>query len=448
MAATVTDNLKKTLANLLLNDVSSNANNNYFIGIGKADAWPNNDNAVNPSRTLSDERLLRSNLQSVKLVEAASMVTERYNWSSGIAYSRWTDNQVGLPSSPYYVMTEDQEVYICLQQGRNALGQAVPSTIKPSFQDAGVSSWKAFKTSDGYVWKFLYQISVSEANNFLSANFVPIKSVSGDSGSLTAFELQQLKVQKAAVEGQVTGIRITNGGSGYTSAPAVTIKGNGSGAEATATVSGGSIVKIEMNNESAAMGSGYDFATIEIAGGGGAQAQAIVSPVYGIGNDPRDDLKVSSMMMTIKPDGAENDDFIVENEFRQIGLFRDLQLSDSSAFLTNATSKTLRFISLDSSSGVFTDDALIRGQTSGAGAFIDDVDGTDIYFHQNEVTGFTQFSVGEEIRESSGEGKGSITSITNPETNAFTGDLLYIENRARVLRDVAQQEDIKIIIKV
>lgn len=448
MAAIVTDNLKKTLANLLFEDVSSNSENNYFIGIGKADAWTDNDNAVDPSRTIFDERLMRANLQSVKLVEASSLVTARYNWSSGTTYSAWTDHQVGLPATPYYVMTEDQEVYVCLQQGRNALGQAVASTIKPSFQDAGVNSWKAFRTSDGYVWKFLYQISVSEANNFLSANYVPIKLVTGDSGDLTAFELQQLKVQKSAVEGQVLGIRVTNGGAGYTSTPTVTIKGNGTSAAATATISGGSIVKIEMDNESAAMGSGYDFASVEISGNGGAKAEAIIGPVYGIGNDPRDDLKVSSFMMTIKPDGAENDDFVVENEFRQIGLFRDMQLTDSSAYLTSSTAKLLRYISLDSSSGTFTDDALVRGQTSGAGGFIDDVDGTDIYFHQNEITGFTQFSVGEEIRESSGEGKGSILSINDPETDAFSGDLLYIENRARVLRDVAQQEDIKIVIKV
>lgn len=448
MASIVTDNLKKTLAKLLFNDISSNENNNYFIGIGKADAWPDNDNPVDPSRTLFDERIMRANLQSVKLIEASSMVAERYNWSSGTTYSAWRDNQIGLPATTFYVMTEDQEVYVCLQQGRNALGQAVPSTVKPSFQDAGVQSFKAFSTSDGYVWKFLYQVSVADANNFLSANFIPIKYINDDSDNLNAFELQQLKVQKSAINGQIIGIRITNAGAGYTSTPTITIKGNGTGAEATATVSGGSIVKIEMNNESAAMGSGYDAASIEISGTGGAKAEAIIGPVYGIGNDPMDDLKATSLMMTIKPDGTENDTFVVENEFRQIGLFRDMLISDSSGFITSATSKALKYFTLDSSSGTFTDDALVRGQTSQAAAFIDDVDGTDIYFHQNEITGFAAFIDGEEIRESSGEGKGSIASINKSETNAFSGDLLYIENRARVLRDVAQQEDIKIVIKV
>ena len=55
---------------------------------------------------------------------------------------------------------------------------------------------------------------------------------------------------------------VTSGGSGYTSAPAVTITGNGSGATATATVSGGAVTAITITNA----GSGYTSgATITIA---------------------------------------------------------------------------------------------------------------------------------------------------------------------------------------
>lgn len=55
---------------------------------------------------------------------------------------------------------------------------------------------------------------------------------------------------------------VTSGGSGYTSAPAVTITGNGSGATATATVSGGAVTAITITNA----GSGYTSgATISIA---------------------------------------------------------------------------------------------------------------------------------------------------------------------------------------
>ena len=62
--------------------------------------------------------------------------------------------------------------------------------------------------------------------------------------------------------GFVIGATVTSGGSGYTSAPAVTITGNGTGAAATATVSGGAVTAINITSA----GSGYTTgATVTIA---------------------------------------------------------------------------------------------------------------------------------------------------------------------------------------
>ena len=100
----------------------------------------------------------------------------------------------------------------------------------------------------------------------------------------------------------------------------------------------------------------------------------------------------------------------------------------------------------------FTSDTLIRGDNSGAAAFIDEIDSDIIYYHQNETTGFIQFDNGELIQESDGIGSGSIADsgidITQSTVDPFTGNIFYIENRARVVRDLAQQEDIKIIISL
>jgi hypothetical protein len=63
------------------------------------------------------------------------------------------------------------------------------------------------------------------------------------------------------IVGFVIGATITNGGSGYTTAPAVTITGNGTGAEATATITNGVVTGITIVNA----GSGYTSgATITI----------------------------------------------------------------------------------------------------------------------------------------------------------------------------------------
>lgn len=456
MTAIATDSLTQKLAADFLEEVNDgNDSNEYYIGIGKSDTYNELDTLVNPVRTRREEREFRNNLQSVKKVEAASFVVPRYNWTSGSIYSGYNDAAVGIPQNSYYVLTEDNEVYICIQQGRNANGVANTSTVKPSFTTAGVSSYQAFETADGYRWKFMYALSATKASNFLSAGFIPVQNIiwnaPGDSASLNTFELQQLEVQRLAVPGQILGVTLTNGGSGYSSAPTVTFYGNGTSAQATASIAGGSVVKIEMNNESAALGSNYDYASVQITGGGGtgASGRPILSPKGGIGEDARFDMKATSVMLNIKPDGTVDGDFIVDNDFRQIGLIRNPEIFDSDARFDGASGRALRYMRMNSPATSFTVDKFIRGASSNAGAYIDDIDSNLIYFHQNENSGFIPFTDGEIIAESDGSGTGTIDSADlHSIVDPHTGEILYIENRARIVRAADQQEDIKIIITV
>jgi hypothetical protein len=78
----------------------------------------------------------------------------------------------------------------------------------------------------------------------------------------------------ASAGGVVTGVNVTNGGSGYTSTPNVTftdpVGGSGSGATATAVISG-PVASLSITNH----GSGYSSApTVSITGGGGSGASA------------------------------------------------------------------------------------------------------------------------------------------------------------------------------
>jgi len=79
--------------------------------------------------------------------------------------------------------------------------------------------------------------------------------------------------------GTLTSIFVTNGGSGYTSAPTVAITGGGgSGGTATAVLSGGSITSLTLTNG----GSGYTSApTVAITGGGGTGATATAALAAG-----------------------------------------------------------------------------------------------------------------------------------------------------------------------
>ena len=454
MSAIVTDPLKKYYQTLVFNEISSSTDSNeFFIGIGKSDDYDATDTVVNPVRTLEEERELRNNLSSIKKITAQSFVVPRYNWSSGAIYSSWTDNTTGYPTNSYYVLTEDNEVYICLKQGKDAAGNANTSIVKPSFADAGVGATQTFTTSDGYVWKFIYAISAGRAADFLSASYMPVQDIADSSGANT-FELQQLGVQGAATAGQIVGVEIVDGGTGYTSAPTITFKGDGSGASATATISGGTIVKVEMDDDSASLGSGYNFASATISGTG--SLRPIIGPRDGFGKSAIDDLKSSSLMFNIRPNGTEGDTFNVDNDFRQISLFKNFELTDSASpgprFKGNAAN-TNRYLTLTgtiTASG-FTTDEVITGGTSGVTAYIDELDsanGNKIWFHQNSNNVAGVFTDGEAL-SGSASGSGTVDSGDKYSTiDIFSGDLLYIENRSRVIRSASQQEDIKIVITV
>tara|TARA_Y100000389_G_C17470122_1_gene529647 strand:- start:2165 stop:3532 length:1368 start_codon:yes stop_codon:yes gene_type:complete len=455
MVAIATDSLKQKFADLLFKEVIDTSDSNeIYIGIGKADAYDSSDAVITPLQTLEEEREARANLQSVKKVTGTSFVIPRNNWTSGTIYASWSDDIVGYPSNAYYTLTEDQEIYICLQQGKDATGTANPSIVKPSFTDAGVNQVEAFKTSDGYVWKLMYAISASRAGTFLSSSFLPVQNITIDSSSANAFELQQLNIQNTPIRGAILGFDITNGGSGYVTAPAITIKGNGTGAAATATISGGTIVKVEMDNESGGLGSGYDFASASVTGN--ASLRPIIAPADGIGKSSIKDLKSSSVMFNIKPNGSEGDTFNITNDFRQILLIQNIDLTDSAAAgprFTNNSAKAGRFMTITTtiSAAAFAVDEVITGGTSGVTAFVDELDsasGNKIFFHQNSNSIAGEFSDGEAI---TGSGSGSATIDSGNKyslVDAYSGDVLYIENRARVIRSSAQTEDIKVIITV
>jgi hypothetical protein len=451
--AIVTNPLKKQVISSIQSDFADSAEN-YFAVIGRSEDWNDSDIAPTVVNTAREERNFRLGAQSAKNIIDLSFVVPRYNWSSGAIYSAYDDAQVGYPAQTYYVMNDNNQVYMCIQQSKNASGQAQVSTVQPSGNTTGTP----FDTADGYIWKFLYSISALDATKYISANYLPIKLQGATDSDSPAADVEQLAVQNNAVVGQIIGYAVDSGGAGYTSTPTVTVTGNGTKAKAGATISGGQVVKVELIDSSGnyTLGSGYDFADVAVTGGGSptkpASVRAILSTPLGLGGDPRDDLRSTAIMFNVKPEGTENTDFIVGNDFRQVGLMKDLKDSSGSVDFTASTGIILKQLKLSSVTSGFTADNTIEGSTSGVQALIDKVDSSNIWYHQTEVTGFGNFDSGENITETDGNGAGvlnaSFAPYINPEIDAFSGQLLYIDNRAAITRATDQTEDIKIVIQI
>lgn len=449
MPAIVTDTLKRQIARDFFDQFQNNTAN-YYVGVGRSEQWDSSETVPTPNNNPETQVDFRDGLQAIKKMQGSSLVIPRNNWSNGRIYSQYDDRTAGYPSNPYYVKTENNQVYVCLEVGRNAQGVAQPSTVEPTG-----SNNHSFRTADGYVWKFLYTISASQAEDFMSSNFMPVKKQDATDSNSTGIELKQRAIQENAQPNEVLSIIITSGGTGYTSNPTVTITSpTGSGASATAQIDSatGTVARIQMDPDSStiAHGSNYTTATVSITGGGGTGAVArAVLPFSdsGVGSDPRVDLKAASVMFQCKIEGTDSN-FITGQDFRQVGLIKNPLKSSDATLFTRTTGNALDHMTLSSTVTAFTNDKIIEGQTSLAQAYVDYVDSNKLYYHQTDTTGFTAFQDGEVIDETNGAGQGVIDSaLVAAEVDNQSGDLLYIDNRAPVSRTTTQSEDIKIIIQ-
>jgi hypothetical protein len=106
-----------------------------------------------------------------------------------------------LEDCNYYVLTEDFNVYKCLDNNNNAR-----STAKP----LGTST-SPITTSDGYVWKFMYNVPINLRSKFLSEDQMPVVSALSN---------------QFYSNGAMDSIIINNKGTGYTSAT-ISVVGDG-----------------------------------------------------------------------------------------------------------------------------------------------------------------------------------------------------------------------------
>jgi len=471
MVAIITADTKKRFIDEFKNDADS-ASVNYYIGVSKSEDWNSSDDAPVPLNTEREQRDFRHGLQSIKKVDNYSFVIPRQNWVSNTPFAAYSDTAIGHPTVPYYAMTENNAVYVCLRQGINEeTGAPVNSTVQPT----GVLK-TSFTTSDGYAWKFLYTIGTLDAARFKSANFIPVKLQGATDGNSPATDVEQLGIQTAADSDnsgggrQIVGFSLDSNGAGYSSAPNVVITGNGTGAAGTAIYDsdGNNIIAIRIADSASTlkMGKGYDFAHITLVGGASkpATGKVIFGPTGGFGSNPTNDLRADAIMFNSKPNGEEKPsadsegEFIIGNSFRQIGLLRNPLQPDSATAgtaFTEDAGNCLRRLQMASGAPSFTQRSIMTS-TSGAKAFVDKVDSDEIFYHQTESTGFKQFVEGEAVSDTA-SGSGSIqasgvdadaNAFVEPKVNKYSGQLLYIENRAAVVRAADQTEDIKVIIEI
>jgi hypothetical protein len=239
----------------------------------------------------------------------------------------------------------------------------------------------------------------------------------------------------------------------------VTITGDGTGATATAVRDAGTntITRVDITSG----GSGYTYATVTFSGGGGANASAtaIISPKGGHGSDAIKELGGFYVMMNVRLEYNDGSgDFPVDNDYRRITLIRDPYNFGSTTVATLSTRTASKSIAYSSLSGTLLNDRIIIGGTSGAKGRITSIDTTNttiryIQTSTDNPTGVAfQSSETVTMYATDGTTPTAVTftsgSLTNPEIQPDSGDVIYVENRRPINRAIDQIEDIKIIVEM
>ena len=186
--------------------------------IGRNEEWTNEPTRDEIQTNIQNtEYDIKRKAIGAKKVDAGSVshVVPRINWVSGTIYDMFRDSTEDMYDKNFYVITDELNVYKCLYNNKRS-----SSTVKPT----GFSTL-AFTTSDGYTWKYLYTVSLGDANKFLTSSFIPVDTLSTADGSVEGD--RQLAVQNAAANGSIEVVEVNQVGSGYHSSEDIAISAGG-----------------------------------------------------------------------------------------------------------------------------------------------------------------------------------------------------------------------------
>ena len=207
-----------------VSDASGLLNTNMYLFIGKTTAWSDDTAPPSPTDAVANTHYehWRDMIAAKKISSSdVSHVIPRKNWTNNTSYFAYTDTEADLFSQDFFVMTDEFNVYKCLANNETTSGGAVgtTSTVKPTGTGTSLIS-----TADGYKWKFLYQISASDALKFVTPNYIPVRTVRRANDYLANTNDNSPGQNQYDVE---TAVAATNGGNGAIEVVKISTRGSG-----------------------------------------------------------------------------------------------------------------------------------------------------------------------------------------------------------------------------
>ena len=359
-----------------------------YLFIGNHVPNENDDVVADITESVATDKQVWDNMYAAKKVTGfdVELVVPRITWTANSKYRQYDDlkDPDDLVSAntaqnlkPFYVINTERNVYLCLCNNVSS-----NSTVEPSGKN--LSSNGNIQTSDGYLWKYLYNVRAS--NKFFTPDWIPApistSKLDFDTSSLISVDGELAKIAMVnngtgyvhsnitvssfttgtnrltvanttnlSANMALTGVGIAGGtyiesidalnlrlrisanttanGGGTAAANAVSvqtrivIEGDGEGAIAEPRLLGNTIEKITLTT----YGTNFTSANIVIYGTGtSASARAILPPKFGHGYNAAKQLGASNVMVATRIgeiDSTEGGLISTDTTFRQYGLMRD-----------------------------------------------------------------------------------------------------------------------------
>lgn len=478
--------------------------NSLYLGIGRPQPWSDtSDSPSEPANSIQHELTDWSDLMHMKRVFSSNIshVVPKRLWSPNSIYDMYRhdwngfvdleDNNVtseingetppDLSKVNCYCISSTKKIYLCIQSARLSNGTVAPSTVDPdegtttvpgtSFVTTSNTSLKY--TSDGYVW--LQLADSTDFSSFETADYFPVNLANAGSTGNSAVQYSW-QTDGESFKGGVYNIIVATKGSGYNGGangifeisdsssgevttgdgtPHVKVVGDGVGMKYVVKYVSGSLTEIIVTNP----GTGYTWANVYVvnAGGAGATAKAILSPLHGISCDPIKTLNAyfTSINVVISDDENTGDaaivhgvDFTVVNDYRKIMLISNPKLTVGGGLAEASRIDMTYGLTTSSQTNIQPDDILTNGtcrvrvvDASPADSLIrvvqTDLDKTGTQSNTDIITG-TYTKTG---------GSAVVTAITQPGCIRGSGDVVYADYRRPVMRAPLQSEQFKIILE-
>lgn len=247
-------------------------------------------------------------------------------------------------------------------------------------------------------------------------------------------DTKQSNVELLAVEGSINVVVVENGGFGYTGTTVLNVNGDGVGMTCEPTIVNGTITSVQVVNP----GSGYTYATVTATGSGsGAIFRPIISPKGGHGKDAISELYASTIMLVNRLSNESNQSISTTNDYRQISIIKNPKQFNDDSYFRNSVGYTCALLECDINdintagfTGFKQDDVLtLLSDTTKTYTLIEKLQRDNKYYLLVQIndnlipaSGNTLFIDNYNM---------SITGVTVPTVNKYSGEMLYIDNRIK-----------------